>query len=67
MYFISSFLLNKKLTAPHGMGDLSSPARDQTHAPPQWKSRVLTPGLPGASQCLLPSVYMFLKLYHGKF
>ena len=31
------------------MWDLSSPTRDGTHAPPQWKCGVLTNGLPGKS------------------
>ena len=31
------------------MWDLSSPTRDWTHAPPHWKHRVLTIGLPGKS------------------
>ena len=35
---------------PCGMQDLSSPTRDQTHAPLQWKHRVLTIGPPGKSQ-----------------
>ena len=38
------------LAAPCGMGDLSSPTRDQTYAPLQGKCGVLTTGPPGKSQ-----------------
>ena len=34
------------------MRDLSSPTRDRTHVPLQWKLGVLTTGLPGNSLCL---------------
>ena len=37
------------LAMPHSMGDLSSPTRDQTLCPLQWKRGVLTTGPPGKS------------------
>ena len=36
------------LAIPHGLRDLSSPTRDRTHAPLQWKHRVLTTGHQGS-------------------
>ena len=41
------FFFLQFLAAPHGMWDLSSPTRDQIHAPPPaLEGRVLTTGLP---------------------
>ena len=51
----SSLLLMLLYTAPFyfisclaAMWDLSSPTRDQSHAPPHWRSEVLTTGLQGS-------------------
>ena len=38
------------LAALRGLWDLSSPTRDRTRAPLQWKRGVLTTGPPGNSQ-----------------
>ena len=48
--FLKKFIIfkNISLAALLSMWDLSSPARNQTHAPPlHWKHRVLTTGPPG--------------------
>ena len=53
LLFISIYLLKKKnLATSHGIWDLSSPTRDQTHAP-YVGPPVLTTGLPGKSQLLI--------------
>ena len=47
------FFFNFFLAMLRSLQDLSSLTRNQTHAPLQWKHRVLTTGLPGKSlQCL---------------
>jgi hypothetical protein len=49
---LKGFILLKRknfLAAPHGLQDLSSPTRNWTRAPVQWKCRVLTTGPPGNS------------------
>ena len=54
---------------PHGIWDFSSPIRDQTHAPCNWKPRVLTAGSAGKSlnifysQELMNSASGYYKLF----
>ena len=52
------------LAFPHGLRDLSSPTRDWTWWPWQWKHWVLTAGPPGNTQnlhMLNLTIYLFLK------
>ena len=51
------------LAAPHGLQDLSSPTRDLTRAPLQWKPGVLATGLPGNSHSIVLFVCLFFKTY----
>ena len=48
------------LAEPRGMWDLSSLTRDWTHAPLQWKCRILTTGPPGDSLICLLNWYTYL-------
>ena len=48
--------------APQSVQDLNSPTRDWTSAPLQWKLGILTTGLPGKSQAVIPFVVLILKL-----
>ena len=55
---VSCFVIFSFSFRRHSMWDPSSPARDGSYAPLQWRCRVLTTGLPGK---FLPVVCQLLK------
>ena len=52
------------LAMPHGMRYLSSPTRDRTRAPLQWKSRILTTGPPGKSLKWILKKFLSISFSH---
>ena len=53
------------LATLHSLWDLSSPTRDRTRGPRQWKRRALTTELPGNSQQFIIIIIFIVIIFQG--